>query len=565
MPESNNPDNQISSETTESFDQLLTEYERSHARTSGDGARQIEGTVVAITTDTVLVDIGFKSEGTLPLADFQTARIDVKPGDKLVVSVKGRDADGYYLLSRTRIAQPKDWTALEAAFAAKSTIVGTVTGVNKGGLDVDIGVRAFMPSSRSGVRDATEMDKLVGQEIQCRITKLDVADEDVVVDRRVVMEEEARSVKDRRYAEIQEGDVVQGTIRSLADYGAFVDLGGIDGLLHISDLSWSRVGKPEDVVSVGQEVEAKVLKVDSDKQRISLGLKQLQPHPWDSVAGKYNTGDRVRGSVTRLADFGAFVELEPGIEGLVHVSEMSWVKKVRKPSDLVKQGDMVEAVILSINVPERRVSLGLKQALGDPWADAATKFPAGAAVEGTITSLPKFGAFVQLAEGVEGLVHISEITAEKRLNHPQDVLKVGQKVQAQVLEIDPQKRLIRLSMKQLIPTSVDEYLAEHKAGDVVSGRVATLSADARSAQIEFGDGIFGTCPVPAEVVLAAESRDGSGASGDVSALSSMLMAKWKGKAQSGPSRPEPLRLGQTRQFRITRLDPKSKIIEVAPQ
>src|SRR3974377_38560 len=488
------PQSTESAESTESFDQLLSEYEREHARPSADGARQLDGTVVAVTAEAVLLDIGFKTEGTLPLSDFQAAGIEVKPGDKFVVSVKGRDADGYYMLSRTRIAQPKDWTALEAPFAAKSTIVGTVTGVNKGGLDVDIGVRAFMPASRSGVRDAAEMEKLVGQEIQCRITKLDTADEDVVVDRRAVVEEEARSAKDRRYAEIQEGDIVRGTVRSLAEYGAFVDLGGIDGLLHVSDLSWSRVGKPEDGLAVGQEIEAKVLKVDSEKQRISLGMKQLQPHPWDSVAERFKPRDRIRGPVTRIADFGAFVELEPGIEGLVHISEMSWAKKVRTPSDLVKPGEVVEAVILGVNTAERRISLGLKQALGDPWADAARKYPVGATVEGTVTSLPKFGAFVQLTEGVEGLVHISEITAEKRLNHPQEVLRVGQKVQALILAADPEKRLIRLSMKQLVPTSLDEYLAEHKAGDVVTGRVVAIAGDTGSAQVEFGEGIFGGCP-----------------------------------------------------------------------
>jgi len=547
-------------ESTESFDQLLWEYEREHARRSEDGARQLEGTVVAVTAEAVLVDIGFKTEGTLPLTDLP----DAKPGDKLVVSVKGRDADGYYMLSRTRIAQPKDWTALEAAFAAKSTIVGTVTGVNKGGLDVDIGVRAFMPASRSGVRDAAEMEKLVGQEIQCRITKLDTADEDVVVDRRAVMEEEARSAKDRRYAEIQEGDIVRGTVRSLAEYGAFVDLGGIDGLLHVSDLSWSRVGKPEDVLAVGQEIEAKVLKVDSEKQRISLGMKQLQPHPWDSVAEKFKAGDRIRGPVTRIADFGAFVELEPGIEGLVHISEMSWAKKVRTPSDLVKPGEVVEAVILGVNTAERRISLGLKQALGDPWADAARKYPVGATVEGTVTSLPKFGAFVQLTEGVEGLVHISEITAEKRLNHPQEVLRVGQKVQALILAADPEKRLIRLSMKQLVPTSLDEYLAEHKVGDVVTGRVVAIAGDTGSAQVEFGEGIFGSCPASSGSDVSAAERQGGGAAGNVADLSSMLMARWKGSTPRGPAKPEPLRAGQIRQFRITQLDRESKRIEAVP-
>ena len=292
--------------------------------------------MIAVTADSVLLDIGYKSEGILPLAEFESKGEDVKPGDKLLVSVKGRDPDGYYELSRSKISRPKDWSALEKAFAAKATIVGTVTGVVKGGLSVDVGVRAFMPASRSGARDAAELEKLVGQEIRCRITKLDVTEEDVVVDRRALAEEEERAGKERRYAEVKEGDTVNGTVRSLTDYGAFVDLGGVDGLLHVSDISWSRVNKPEDVLTVGQEIEAKVLKVDTEKQRISLGMKQLLPHPWDSVPEKYKSGDRVRGTVSRVADFGAFVELEPGVEGLVHISEMSWAKKVRTPSDLVK-------------------------------------------------------------------------------------------------------------------------------------------------------------------------------------------------------------------------------------
>jgi small subunit ribosomal protein S1 len=554
MSDSNNPE---TPESTESFDQLLSEYEHAHARTPDDGARQLEGSIVAITADSVLVDIGFKTEGILPLTDFPNA--EVKPGDKLVVSVKGRDADGYYQLSRTRIAQPKDWSALEQAFAAKSTIVGTVTAAVKGGLRVDIGVRAFMPASRSGVRDAAEMEKLVGQEIQCRITKLDVADEDVVVDRRAVLEDEVRANKERRYSELHEGDIVRGTVRSLAEYGAFIDLGGLDGLLHVSDIAWSRINKPEDVLTVGQEIEAKVLKIDTEKQRISLGMKQLQPHPWDAVPEKYKAGDRVRGAVTRVADFGAFVELEPGVEGLVHISEMSWAKKVRTAGDLVKPGEVVETVILAINTAERRISLGLKQALGDPWADVTQKYPIGSAIEGTVTSLPKFGAFVQLAEGVEGLVHISEITAAKRLNHPQEVLKVGQKVKAQVVAVDPEKRLIRLSMKQLIPTDVDEFIAEHRAGDIVTGRVATIERD--GSQVELGDGVYGKCP-PASDTIQATYREGGGAAGNIADLSSMLMAKWKGGAAATSTKPQAVQVGQVRKFRITRLDPDTKSIEL---
>ena len=503
----------------------------------------------------VLLDIGFKSEGTLPLTDLPNA----KPGDKIIVSVKGRDADGYYLLSRTRIAVPKDWTALEKAFTEKATIVGTVTAVVKGGLSVDVGVRAFMPASRSGTRDAAELEKMVGQEIHCRITKLDVTEEDVVVDRRAIAEEEERAGKERRYAEVKEGDTVQGTVRSLADYGAFVDLGGVDGLLHISDISWSRVNKPEDVLTVGQEIEAKVLKVDTDKQRISLGMKQLLPHPWDSVPEKYKTGERARGTVSRVADFGAFVELEPGVEGLVHISEMSWAKKVRTPSDLVKPGEVVEVVILGIKLEEHRISLGIKQALGDPWADVAQRFAVGSAVEGTVTSLPKFGAFVQLSEGVEGMIHVSEISAEKRINHPQEVLKVGQSVKAQIVAVDTEKRLIRLSMKQLVPTGLDEYLSEHKEGDVVTGRLTEVTGS--TARVELGERVFATCEIVPKELPKPEGP--SAPSGDVSALGSMLMARWKGGGPAASSKPEPVREGQIRSFRIAKLDPETKKIELA--
>ena len=295
----------------------------------------------------------------------------------------------------------------------------------KGGLSVDVGVRAFMPGSRSGARDAAEMEKLVGQEIRCRIIKLDAAEEDVVVDRRAVSEEEERSVKERRYSEMKEGDTVSGTVRSLTDYGAFVDIGGVDGLLHIGDMAWGHVHAPADVLSVGQSIDVKVLKIDPESKRIGLGLKQLQQHPWDAAAGKYVAGERVTGTVSRVTDFGAFVELEPGIEGMIHVSEMSWVKKVRKPGDMLKVGDTVEVMILGVSQAERRMSLGLKQALGDPWAEIAVKFPAGSAAEGPVTSFTKFGAFVQLAEGVEGMIHVSEISAEKRIERPQDVLARG--------------------------------------------------------------------------------------------------------------------------------------------
>src|ERR1700678_1909458 len=393
------PDPQPTAEPSESFRDLLLQYEKSHSRKREDGGQQLQGTVIAASADSVFLDIGFKSEGILPLADMHGEA--VKPGDKLPVSVKGRDPEGYYQLTRAKVDRPKDWAALEKAFAEKATIVGTVTGVIKGGLSVDVGVRAFMPASRSGIRDAAEMVKLVGQEILCRIIKFDVADEDVVVDRRSVVEEQERSVKERRYSEMKEGDTMSGTVRNLMDYGAFVDLGGIDALLHVSDISWSRVNKPADALSVGQTVEVKVLKIstEGEKRRISVGMKQLQTHPWDAAAEKYKAGERVRGTVTRVMEFGAFVELEPGVEGLIHVSEMSWGKKLKSASTIVKPGESVDAVILGVNLAERRMALGLKQALGDPWADAAQKYAAGSVVEGPVVSIQKFGAFVQLAEG----------------------------------------------------------------------------------------------------------------------------------------------------------------------
>jgi len=394
MSDPNIPESPPTSEPDESFDQILSQYEQSHSRKAEDGGKQLEGTVVVVSGESVFLDIGFKSEGILPLAAFQSAGETVKPGDKLLVSVKGRDPEGYYQLSRFKVDRPTDWTSLEKAFADKATIVGTVTGVVKGGLSVDVGVRAFLPASRSGTRDAAEMEKLVGQEIHCRIIKLDVADEDVVVDHRAVAEAEERSVKERRFSEIKEGETMSGTVRSLTDYGAFVDLGGVDGLLHVSDLAWGRVNKPSDVLTLGQQIEVKVLKVDPDKRRISLGMKQLQPHPWDSVAEKYKAGERVRGAVTRVVEFGAFVELEPGIEGLIHVSEMSWAKKLRSASDVVKPGETVEAVVLGVNAEDRRISLGLKQALGDPWTEVAQRFAVGSVIEGPVTSITKFGAFM---------------------------------------------------------------------------------------------------------------------------------------------------------------------------
>ena len=552
MPNSNTPETQATPEATESFNDLLSQYEREHARKSEDGRKQLEGAVVSVTADAVYLDIGYKSEGMLPLTAFQEAP---KAGDKFPVSVKGRGEDGYYELSRSRVELPKDWSALERAYTEKATIMGTVTGIVKGGVSVDVGVRAFMPASRTGTKDAAEMEKLVGQEIRCRIIKLDVADEDVVVDHRAVAQEEERAIKDRRYDELKEGDTVTGTVRSLTDYGAFVDVGGVDALLHVGDISWSRINKPSDVLTVGQEIQAKVLKIDPGKKRISIGAKQLLAHPWDAVAERFKVGEKVRGNVTRIVDFGAFVELEPGVEGLIHISELSWTRKIKRVSEVVKEGDAVEAVILNINPGDRRISLGLKQALGDPWKDAAQKFAPGTVVEGPVTNITNFGAFVELSDGMEGMIHVSEISNEKRIEHPRDVLKPGQVVKAQILAVDTDKRQVRLSMKQLIPTGIDEYVVEHKAGDTVTGRIVDVSGS--QARVELGEGIFAACQLEASVKAETEKTE---AKADLSSMMSMLNAKWKSGA--APVRPQEVAAGQIRSFRIRKLDPTTKKIDL---
>jgi small subunit ribosomal protein S1 len=561
-------------EPQESFADQLRDFERSHSHRGEPGQRQLKGVVISLTAEQVFLDIGYKTEGVLPRSAFDNNADAVKPGDSFPVSVTGRNEEHYYELSRFKVAQPRDWSALETAFAEKLAVVGTVTEIIKGGVSVDVGVRAFMPASRSGTKDAAELEKLVGTQITCRITKLDVTDENIVVDRRVVLEEQARGLTEIRRDAMKEGDTVTGTVRSIMPYGAFIDLGGIDGLLHVSDISHIRVTKTEDVLSVGQELQLKILKIDPETKKISLGLKQLQPEPWQTMT--LVAGQRITGTVTRLADFGAFVEIEPGIEGLIHISEMSYGKKLRHPSDMLKQGDRVDAVILGIKPEEHRISLGLKQTLTDPWTEVQRNFPVGSQIEGPVTKLMNFGAFVQLADGVEGLVHISEITAERRLNHPSDVLRVGQIVKAQVLAIDLEKRQIKLSMKVFVPTEIDEYIAEHKVGDSVSGRVIGQSPSL--IHVELGDGIRAICHVgssdaapsaPDEAAAASskpksksKAKAAAEAKPDMSSLSSMLKARWQGNAPAAQAKPEPLSEGQIRGFKITKLEPDAKKIEV---
>lgn len=544
-----------------SFGEILSQFEQEQHEHAEAPGQPIEGRVIAVREESVFVDIGRKTEGVIPVASLrnEAGAVDIQPGDKVFVNLHGRNDEGYYQLSTVRVERPKDWTGLQAAFAEGTIVGGVVQEVVKGGLRVDVGARAFMPASRSGARDVADMEKLVGQEIRCRITKLDIEKEDVVVDRRVVLEQEERERRDQAFSAIHEGEVRRGTVKTLLDFGAFIDLGGIDGLLHVADMSWTRVNKPADVLNAGDEVEVKVLKVNPETRKISLGMKQLQADPWTMAAEQFKPNDRVRGTVARIADFGAFVNLAPGVDGLVHVSEMSWSKKMRRPQDIVKVGDAVEVVVLGVNASEKRISLGLKQALGDPWEEAQRKFAVGSVVEAPVTNLANFGAFVDLGEGVEGMIHVGDITREKRIDHPKDVLKAGQVVKAQVLEFDKERRRIRLGMKQLEPTSTDTWIAEHQIGETVTGRILDVKND--RMKVELGDGVFGMCRVAAQNAGGSGEGKPGGGKADLSQLTAMLSARWK----SGPdyeSEQKVVRSGQIRQFRIASVDTQSKRIDL---
>jgi small subunit ribosomal protein S1 len=530
---------------------------------SGEPGASLRGTVVSVREDGYFVDIGRKSEAflaTIAAHDPGDADERLKPGEEVEVTVTGRSPDGYLNLSRIIAAKPKSWSQLEAAFESGAAISCTVKEVVKGGLAVDInGIRGFLPASRSGIRDNAAFEAHIGQEFRCRVIQLDVEDRNVIVDRRVLLDEEREQQRHEALAGLRPGMVVRGTVRTIRDFGAFVDLGGVDGLLHVSDLAWWKVKDVAEVLKEGDAIDVKMLKVEEGGKRISVGLKQLTPDPWTTIGDRIQAGDRITGKVTRLKDFGAFVEIEPGVEGLVHVSEMSWSRKVRHPKDIVNEGDVVDVAVLEVKLAERRISLGLKQALGDPWERAEAQFAPGAVVEGTVRNLAKFGAFVEVAEGVEGLLHISDITSEKRLGHPNEVLKLGQRVKAAVLEIDRAKRRLKLGMKQLEPDSRDEVIAELKTGDSVTGRVVRVSGE--QAVVELGEGIEAVCALEA---ARAEPEKPAPAQ-DFSSLTAQLTAAWKsGTAGRTPSSGSPSRVkpGEVHAFKVARLDPKNRTIEL---
>ena len=456
----------------------------------------LKGHVVKITGPEVIVDVGHKCEGAIPAEEFLDSQgnLKVQPGDEIECLMESaEEREGYVTLSYSKARKLRAWSDIEAAYQGQTPISGIVVEKTKGGLAVDIGMRAFLPGSQIDVRPVRNLDALLGQEISCKVIKVNRKRGNIVVSRKAVLEEESKHRKQDTLAQLQDGAVLTGTVKNLTDYGAFVDLGGIDGLLHITDLSWGRVGNPSEVVSVGQQIQVKVLKFDPEKDRVSLGMKQLSEDPWLAVAEKYRAGERVSGKVLNVTDYGAFVELEPGVEGLVHVSEMSWSKRMRHPSKIVSRGDQVEAVILEVNPTTRRISLGLKQIGPNPWSGLAERYAIGAVIEGKVRNLTDFGAFVEVEDGVDGLVHVSDLSWTERIKHPSEILKKGETVQAVVLNIDPENRRLSLGIKQLQPDVWESFCNTHEVGTMVKGKIARKTTF--GLFVELTEGLEGLCHI----------------------------------------------------------------------
>jgi small subunit ribosomal protein S1 len=451
----------------------------------------IEVKVVAYTEQGVVVDIGGKTEGLIPAVEFSETDIP-RPEPNAVIEVQrtGESKDGFVILSYQKVLRRRTWEKIDAAFKAKETITGKVVDRIKGGLVVDIGVRAFLPGSQYDLRPTANLDNLMGQDVQVRITKLNRRRGNVVVSRRAILEEELHAKRAALMDTLQEGQVVHGHVKNVTEYGAFVDLGGIDGLLHLTDLSWGRVKHPSDIVKPDQEVDVIILKFDKEKQRVSLGLKQLAADPWVGAAEKYPAGGKVKGKIVGVVDYGVFVELEQGIEGLVHVSEMSWNKKVQHPSKIAKVGDEVDVVVLDIKPSDRRVSLGIKQALPDPWLQTAEKYPVGTVVSGKVRNIAEFGAFIEIEDGFDGLVHVGDVSWTGRVKNPHEVFKKGEPITAKVLKIDPENRRVSLGMKQVNDIWGD-WFKQHKVGQIVKGKVSRIATF--GAFVELGENIEALC------------------------------------------------------------------------
>jgi small subunit ribosomal protein S1 len=473
------------------YEQLLDQY---GARRFAEG-EVMQGTVLKINETEVVVDIGYKSEGVIPIHQF------IDPGGQLTVAVGDvidvlledtEDHDGHLVLSKEKAEKLRIWEDVERAYNENLIIHGRVIDRIKGGLSVDIGVRAFLPGSQIDVRPIKNLDSLKGKDIECRVIKFNRKRGNIVLSRKVVLESEHARKKAFTLEVLREDAEVRGTVKNITDYGVFIDLGGIDGLLHVTDLSWGRVTHPSEMFKVGDEITVKVLKYDREKERVSLGYKQLQPDPWSKVPDQYFPGVRVSGKVVNLTDYGAFIELVPGVEGLVHVSEMSWSKRVKHPSKMLQIGQTVEALVLEVDMENRRISLGLKQTEPDPWTTLAERYAVNSVVSGRVRNLTDFGAFIEIEEGIDGLVHVSDIS-QRRIKHPSEVLKKGEKVDALILNIDAENHRLSLGIKQMQPDVWEQFFSTHRIGDHVKGRI--LRHAAFGAFVEIQEGIEGLCHV----------------------------------------------------------------------
>lgn len=511
------------------FGKLLDQFEQEQA-TFQEG-EVVRGTVVGITERGVVIDFGYKSEGIVNQAEFmENNALTVKPGDEVDVLVKSMEtSEGFPILSRADAVRMKAWDDLEKAYSEGRPVKGRITERIKGGLRVDIdGIAAFLPGSQVDTRPVRNLDSLRNQEIEAKVIKLNRKRSNVVLSRKAVLEEQNAGKKGQTLDQIEEDIIIEGQIKNLTDYGAFVDLGGIDGLLHVTDMSWGRLQNPAELFKVGDNVQVKVLKFDRERERVSLGYKQLLPDPWASVEERYPVNKRVTGKVASVADYGAFIELEPGVEGLVHVSEMSWSKRVKHPSKLVNVGDTVEVEVLSVDPKARRISLGMKQVQSNPWQTLNERYQIGSRVHGRVRNLTDFGAFIEVEDGVDGLVHVSDISWAKRIKHPGEVLKKGQEIEAVITSIDTENRRLSLSIKDLEPNAWDRFVSEHKPGDIVRGKIARFANF--GAFVELADNLEGLC--------------------HISELSDERVEK-----------PEDVvKLGQEMDFKILRIDPESKKI-----
>jgi small subunit ribosomal protein S1 len=482
---------QVDPSIPENYEHLLEDYSQ-FAPPAADEV--VQGTVLGITAKDVIIDFGYKSEGIVPIEQFQspTGEVTVKRGDVVDVMIdRSEQVEGYVLLSHTKAARLRIWDDLEKASNDQLILSGRVLGRVKGGLAVDVGVKAFMPGSQADPRPVHNLDSLIGQDIPVKIIKLNRRRGNVVVSRKLAVEEEINSRKSVTLEHLSEGATVVGTVKNLTEYGAFIDLGGIDGLLHVTDMSYGRITHPSELLQVGQDVTVKILKFDRGKERVSLGIKQLEPDPWDTVLERYPVNSRVIGRVVNVTDYGAFVELEAGVEGLIHISEMTWSRRMKHPSKVVKAGDQVEAVVLEVHSKDRRISLGLKQLEPNPWTTIDSRYSVGSVVEGRVRNMTDFGAFIEIEEGIDGLVHVSDLSWTKRVKHPSEILKKGMIVQAVILNIDSSSHRLSLGIKQLQPDAWESYFQNHQVGDTVHGRVCRLASF--GAFVELAEGVEGLC------------------------------------------------------------------------